>query len=186
MAEKFDNVNILLGVTGGIAAYKAADLASKLTSSGAKVRTIMTAGASELICAKTFEAVTGNAVYTSLWSGPENFKIGHIELGQWADIVVVAPATADIIGKTACGICDDLLSTTLCGCWQKPIVFAPAMNSNMWSNPIVQGNVKKLVEVGVKMVGPEEGRLACGTSGPGRMSEPSKIMDFVFEIISNR
>jgi phosphopantothenoylcysteine synthetase/decarboxylase len=168
---------VLLGVSGGIAAYKAADLASKLTGGGYSVYTIMTAAACELICPKTFETLTGHAVYTSLWSAPEEFKIGHIDLATAAEIVVVAPATANIIAKAAAGICDDLLSTTLCACWQKPVLFAPAMNTRMWNNPIVQRNVAILKkELKVRFVGPAEGRLACGEVGAGRMAETDEIL----------
>lgn len=168
---------ILLGVSGGIAAYKAADLASKLTGAGYTVHTMMTAAACELITPKTFEAVTGNAVHTSLWSAPDEFKIGHINLADMADIVVVAPATANIIAKAAGGICDDLLSTTLCACWQKPTLFAPAMNTRMWNNPIVQKNIAILKkELKVQMIGPGKGRLACGDIGAGRMAEVADIV----------
>jgi phosphopantothenoylcysteine synthetase/decarboxylase len=168
---------VLLGVSGGVAAYKAADLASKLTGGGYCVYTIMTAAACELICPKTFEALTGNAVYTSLWSAPDEFKIGHIDLATAVEIVVVAPATANIIAKTAAGICDDLLSTTLCACWQKPTLFAPAMNTRMWNNPMVQRNVEILKkDLNVRFVGPAEGRLACGDVGAGRMAETAEIL----------
>ncbi len=168
---------VALGVCGGVAAYKAADLASKLTGAGYSVHTILTAAACELITPKTFEAVTGNAVYTSLWSTPDEFRIGHISLADAADIVVVAPATANIIGKAAAGICDDLLSTTLCACWQKPVLFAPAMNTRMWNNPIVKKNVALLKkELKVQFIGPGQGRLACGDIGVGRMAEVADIV----------
>ncbi len=171
--SKLNRLNIVLSVTGGIAAYKAVDLASKLTAAGACVSTIMTANACELIKPKTFEAVTGRCVGTSLWQSDD--KIGHIDIAEDADIVVVAPATANIIGKAASGICDDLLSTVLCACWQKPVLFAPAMNDKMWTNPAVQWNVKALGEMGFEIIGPEKGRLACGTEGVGRMAEASDI-----------
>ena len=175
--------NILLGVSGGIAAYKAADLASKLTGAGATVRTIMTESACKLITPATFEAVTGQPVYTSLWAGPEDFKIGHIQSADWADAVVVAPATANIIAKVAGGIGDDLLSTTLCACWNKKVLIAPAMNSNMWANPIVQRNMAILTEqLKFKTIGPESGRLACGTTGIGRMAEVSAIINAIEKI----
>jgi phosphopantothenoylcysteine decarboxylase/phosphopantothenate--cysteine ligase len=180
-----DSRCILLGISGGIAAYKAADLASKLTGAGYSVYTIMTQNACELIGPKTFEAVTGNPVYTSLWSAPEEFKIGHIDLASRADMVVVAPATANIIAKTACGICDDLLSTTLCACWQKPVLFAPAMNTRMWANPVVQKNVAILKkDLKVQFIGPAEGRLACGDVGPGRMAEPAEIIKAIEKRLS--
>lgn len=167
---------IVLGVTGGIAAYKAADLASKLTAAGAKVYTVMTENACKLILPKTFEALTAQPVFTTMWTEPQDFKIKHVDLAITADIVVVAPATADVIAKFASGICDDMLTTTLCAAWKKPILVAPAMNDNMWTNPIVQKNVKALADMGCKFIGPETGRLACGTEGAiGRMSEPADI-----------
>ena len=176
--------NILLGISGGIAAYKAADLASKLTGAGAVVRTIMTESACKLITPATFEAVTGGPVYTSLWAGPEDFKIGHIQTADWADAVVVAPATANIIGKVASGICDELLSTTLCACWEKKVLIAPAMNTKMWANPMVQRNVSILTDqLKFKTVGPAAGRLACGTEGLGRMAEPADILKALAELL---
>ena len=178
---KIDGLKVLLGVSGGVAAYKAVDLASKMTACGAQVRTVMTENALRLVCAKSFEAVTGQAVYTSLWE-VEEFKIGHINLTDWADIVVVAPATANIIGKAANGVYDDLLSTVLCVCWEKPTIFAPAMNDRMWNNPVVQKNVKELGRMGMEMVGPGKGRLACGTEGVGRMAEPQNIIGAIVKI----
>jgi phosphopantothenoylcysteine decarboxylase/phosphopantothenate--cysteine ligase len=173
---KLDGVKIMLAVSGGIAAYKAIDLASKLTADGAEVRTVLTENALHLVGAKSFEAVTGGPVYTNLWE-QEEFKIGHINLADWADLIVVAPATANIIGKFANGICDDLLSTTLCACWAKPMLFAPAMNDKMWANPAVQENVKFAERVGVQLIGPRQGRLACGAEGIGRMAEPQEILE---------
>ncbi len=189
-----DNLNILLGVSGGIAAYKVVDLAGKLTAAGAKVNTVMTESACQLVGPKSFEAVTCSAVFTSLWSTPsakgrltaEEYKIGHIALVDWADIVVVVPATANIIGKIANGICDDLLSTTLCAAWRLiesgAALLAPAMNNNMWNNPAVQFNVKTVKERGFQLIGPVEGRLACGTEGIGRMSEAQDILEAVEKI----
>jgi len=180
--------NILLGVSGGVAAYKAVDLASKLTEAGAGVNTIMTGNACRLIYPKSFEAVTNSAVFTGLWDTNAEFKISHITLVNWADIVVVAPATANIIGKIANGICDDLLSTTLCVCW--PLIksgaalLAPAMNDNMWNNPAVQRNIRMVIEMGFQLIGPVEGRLACGTEGIGRMSEPQDILETIEKIAS--
>ena len=170
------DLNILLGVTGGIAAYKAVDLASRLTAAGARVRTVMTASACQLVGPKSFEAVTGAPVSTSLWTDPQGYQMSHIALVDWAQIVVIAPATADIIAKAAHGICDDLLSTVLCTCWAAPILFAPAMNTRMWENPATQRNVQTLRATGVRMVGPTAGRLACGTEGMGRMAEPQEIL----------
>jgi len=183
-SAQLNGKNIVLGVSGGIAAYKAADLASKLTARGATVRTLMTEAACKLITPATFEAVTGQAVYTSLWTGPEDFKIGHIQTADWADAVVVAPATADMIAKVACGICDDLLTTTLCACWEKPVLLAPAMNSKMWANPIVQRNLSVLTDqLKFKTIGPGTGRLACGTEGIGRMAEPADILEALTDLL---
>jgi phosphopantothenoylcysteine decarboxylase/phosphopantothenate--cysteine ligase len=184
-----DNRHILLGVTGGVAAYKAVDLAGKLTSAGAEVKTVMTEAACRFVGPKSFEAVTQSPVFTTMWSAPEEFKVGHIALVDWADVVVVAPATANIIGKIANGICDDLISTILCACW--PLTqsgktwLAPAMNNNMWANPAVQSNIETIKQRGFQLIGPVEGRLACGTHGLGRMSEPQDIMDAIEEIASN-
>ncbi len=183
-----DNLNILLGVSGGIAAYKSVDLAGSLIAAGASVNTVMTESACRLVGPKSFEAVTSSAVFTSLWSTPEEYKIGHIALVDWADIFVVAPATANIIGKIANGICDDLLSTTLCAAWRliksEAALLVPAMNDNMWNNPAVQFNVKTVKERGFQLIGPVEGRLACGTEGIGRMSEPQDILKVIEKIAS--
>jgi len=182
--SNLSGLNILLGVSGGVAAYKAVDLASRLTAGGAKVNTIMTENACRLIGPKSFEAVTNSAVYTTLWNTTQEYKISHINLADWADIVAVAPATANIIGKIANGICDDLLSTTLCACWAKPTLLAPAMNNNMWTNAAVQRNIKTVKGMGFKLIGPEKGRLACGTEGIGRMSEPQDILEAIEKIAS--
>jgi len=119
-----------------------------------------------------------------LWETPGGHEIGHIALLDWADIVVVVPATANIIGKIANGICDDLLSTVLCACWAKPALLAAAMNSNMWNNPAVQRNVTVVKEMGFELIGPGEGRLACGAEGIGRMSEPEDILEAIEKIAS--
>jgi phosphopantothenoylcysteine synthetase/decarboxylase len=181
-----NGLNVLLGVGGGVAAYKAVDLASKLTAAGALVDTVMTENACKFILPKSFEAVTGRAVYTSMWENPTSFQIGHINLADSADIVVVAPATANVIGKAANGICDDLLSTTLCACWKKKILFAPAMNEKMWLNPTVQQNVKTLKEMGFEIIGPEKGRLACGEEGVGRMAEVADIIERLEKMTKNK
>ncbi len=177
-----EGVSVLLGVTGGIAAYKAVDLASRLTAAAADVRCVMTRSACKLIRPKSFEAVTGRAVFTKMWSGPEEYKISHINLADAAEIVVVAPATANIIAKIANGICDDLLSTTLCACWDKPVLIAPAMNNKMWANPAVQRNIEILHQMKFELIGPETGRLACGTEGVGRMAEPADILAAIEKI----
>ena len=185
-----DSLNILLGVSGGIAAYKAVDLAGKLTAAGARVTTVMTKAACQLVGPKSFEAVTCSSVYTNLWANHvfQHEKPGHINLADWADIVVVAPATANIIGKIANGICDDLLSTTLCACW--PLIksggalLAPAMNNDMWDNPAVQRNIETAKQMGFELIGPVKGRLACGTEAIGRMAEPQDILKTIEKIAS--
>jgi len=183
--EMLDNRHILLGVTGGIAAYKAVDLAGKLITIGAEVKTVMTEAACRLVGPKSFEAVTQSNVFTTMWSNTEAFNISHIALADWADVVVVAPATANMIAKVAHGICDDLLSTTLCACWATPTLFAPSMNTRMWTNPATQANVETLTQRGVQWIGPTSGRLACGTEGVGRMAEPQDIVDAIVKIASN-
>ena len=183
--SNLESTNVLLGVSGGVAAYKAVDLASRLTAGGSKVKTVMTENACRLIGPKSFEAVTASAVYTDMWATTEDFKISHIALVDWADMVVVAPATANIIGKAANGICDDLLSTMLCTCWKKPTILAPAMNTKMWENPVVQVNIEKLKQIGFEIVGPATGRLACGTEGIGRMAEPQDILDAIVSKIKS-
>lgn len=180
-------VNILLVVTGGISAYKAADLASKLAQRAASVDCILTKHAGKLVTPITFQAVTSRPVYTSMFKSvaDSEFKIDHINLAESADIVVVAPATANIIAKMANGICDDLASTTLCAAWQKPILVAPAMNSNMYANPAVQKNIDTLKNMNVEIIGPETGRLACGTTGVGRMTEAADIITAIEKIAAS-
>ena len=174
--SKLDGLNVLLAVTGGVAAYKAVELASGLGKIGASVNTIMTEDACQLVGPKSFEAVTGRAVRTSLFGPDSEYRIGHIEMSVEADIVVIAPATANIIGKVANGICDELVSTVLCAAWKKPMLFAPAMNDAMWSNPAVKFNIEAIGEMGFETIGPEVGHLACGSEAIGRMSEPIDII----------
>ena len=182
MGQQLKEVNILLGVSGCIAAYKVADLASKLVSLGASVRCVMTESACQLVGPKTFEALTSNPVYTKMWSTPNEYSIEHISLAENADIVVLAPATANIIGKITNGICDDLLSTIMCAGWNKPTLIAPAMNNNMWANPAVQKNIETLRQMNYELIGPETGNLACGAEAIGRMSEPADILAKVIQM----
>ncbi len=167
------NKKILLGITGGIAAYKAVDLASKLTKMGAEVKTIMTAHACEFVSPITFKSITHQPVITKMFD--TNADIEHISLADWADIVVIAPATANIIGKTASGIADDLLSSTIMAT-TAPILFIPAMNIHMYENPIVQENITKLSNFGYFFMEPEFGNLACGYEGKGRYPENEEII----------
>lgn len=181
---------ILLGVSGGIAAYKAAELARIFRREGAEVRVVMTRAAAEFVTELTFEALTGNPVALEMFasrvvgttSGTRLRRTEsaheHVELGRWADVFVVAPATADVIAKLALGLADDLLSTTALACGA-PLVVAPAMNSSMWKHPAVQVNVETLRGRGAVIVGPAEGDLSCGEKGVGRMSEPAEIAEAV-------
>jgi phosphopantothenoylcysteine decarboxylase/phosphopantothenate--cysteine ligase len=184
--SEISGLKVLLGVSGGVAVFKAVDLASKLTAAGALVDTVMTENACRFVLPKSFEAVTGRCVYTSMWENPAGFQIEHISLSDSADVVVIAPATANIIGKAANGICDDLLSTILCACWQKKVLFAPAMNGKMWTNPVVGKNIETLKKMGFEIIGPEKGRLACGTEGIGRMTEVADIIDRLKKITKNK
>lgn len=165
---------VLLGVTGGIAAFKAASLCSKLAKEGAEVRVIMTESATKFITELTMQALSKNFVYTDTFDEKHAESIAHIHLADWPDLVLVAPATANIIGKMAAGIADDMLSTTLLAT-QAPIMLAPAMNVHMYEHPAVTRNLAELAARGVMMIEPGEGLLACGYTGKGRMEEPESI-----------
>jgi len=165
---------ILVGVTGGIAAYKAALLVSRLVQEGAAVSVVMTEHAQRFVGPLTFQALSRRPVYTDLFAEGA-YDTDHIALADRAEAAVVAPATANVIGKLAAGIADDLLSTVLVAL-RVPVILAPAMNEAMWNHPAVQANVETLRRRRVRFVGPEEGRLACGTEGLGRMAEPETIL----------
>ncbi|HUG92172.1 MAG TPA: flavoprotein [Planctomycetaceae bacterium] len=165
---------ILLGVTGGVAAYKAADLASQLVQSGAGVTVVLTRAAERFIGATTFEALTGRPVHRELFAPQEHFIGEHIGLARRADVLVVAPATAHFLAKAACGLADDLLSTLVLA-FTGPILLAPAMNADMWAKPAVQRNVERLRDDGFHFVEPGCGWLSCGVTGPGRMADPAEI-----------
>jgi len=165
---------LLIGVAGGVAAYKVADLVSKLAQSGAAVSVVLTSAASRFVGAPTFAALSGRAVATELFDPA--YPLGaHIELASRSDLLCVAPATADFMAKAAHGFADDLLSTIYL-CFDGPVVMAPAMNAEMWNKPSVQRNVDQLVKDGVTMVGPGEGWLSCRERGRGRMAEVSEIL----------
>ena len=166
---------LLLCVCGGIAAYKAADLVRRLRDAGAEVQVAMTENAQRFVGAQTFQALSGHPVRTSLWDAQAEAAMGHIELARWADRIVIAPATANTLAKLAHGFADDLVST-LCLATTAPISIAPAMNHRMWLHPATQANVATLRTRGVQVVGPDDGPLAEGESGPGRMSEPGAIV----------
>ena len=176
---------IVLGVTGGIAVYKAVDLVSRLRKAGCEVRVVMTEHAQQFVTPLTFKEISGNAVATSMWNANQEFNVEHIALANWADAFLVAPATANILAKMACGLADDLLSTTLLAA-QAPIVVCPAMNTGMYQNPATQENIAKLQERGVTVMPPAVGHLACGTSGPGRLPEPQQIVEFMSAFFAGR
>ncbi len=169
---------ILLGVSGGVAAYKVAGFARACRHEGAEVRVVMTRAATEFVTPLTFEALKGNPVSLDMFGPRRGSAHEHVELGRWAEVFVVAPATADVIAKLAVGLADDLLSTTALAC-DAPLVIAPAMNSRMWKHPATRANVETLLERGAVIVGPAEGDLSCGEKGPGRMSEPGEIVEAV-------
>ena len=172
--------HVVLGVTGGIAAYKSADLVRRLRDQGAQVRVVMTRGAQAFVTPLTFQAVSGHPVHTELLDAGAEAGMGHIELARWADFIMVAPATADFIARVAHGLADDLL-TTICLAARAPLVLAPAMNQQMWANPATRENCRLLQDRGVRMVGPASGSQACGDTGPGRMSEPADLVAALFE-----
>ena len=169
---------IVLGVTGGIAAYKAVEVASRLRKAGAEVHVIMTKGATNFVTGLTFREISGNPVTTTMWGEVNQWNVEHIALANLADMVLIVPATANLIAKAACGMADDMLPTTLLAT-KAPIVYAPAMNSNMYTNPLTQENISKLNNLGWNMIPPASGHLACGINGVGRLPEPVDIVAFV-------
>lgn len=170
---------VLLGVSGGIAAYKTAELIRGLRARGAEVRVVMTAAAQAFITPLTLQALSGNEVRSDLLDPRAEAGMGHIELARWADLVLVAPASADLMARLAAGLADDLV-TTLILATQAPLVLAPAMNQGMWLHPATRENTARLAQRGVRLLGPAEGEQACGDWGPGRMLEPAEILDLVF------
>ena len=176
---------VVLGVTGGIAAYKSAEIASQLKKQGHDVYVIMTKHATEFIAPLTFETLTNHPVVVDMFTRETPWEVEHIALAKRADVFLVAPASANFLGKYANGIADDMLTTTVLAT-KAPVVLAPAMNTNMWSNAIVQKNVEALKSFGVSMVGPGSGFLACGDLGQGRMSEPEEIVEAVYDALAQK
>ena len=177
--------HIIVGVTGGIAAYKSAELVRRLVERGAEVQVVMTAAAREFIGATTFQALSGRPVRDSLWDAAAEAAMGHIELARWADVVVIAPASADFIARLAQGRADDLLAT-LCLATAAPIAVAPAMNRLMWANAATQANVATLHARGVRLLGPASGAQACGEVGEGRMLEAAELADHLAMLLVDR
>ncbi len=176
MKRNFSNKEIVLGVTGSIAAYKACELASRLVELGARVTPVLTKSATELVGPATFEAIAGRRAITAMFEPMQNPEVEHIAVAQRADLYLIAPATANIIAKAAHGIADDWLTTTLLAT-RAPLLFAPAMNTNMYLHPATQQNIATLRVRGAHFVGPDSGRLACRTVGPGRLIDPMTILE---------
>lgn len=178
--------NIILGVSAGIAIYKSADLASKLTQLGHRVRTIMTPNAQRFITPLTFRAVTRQEVYTDTFEDDPAYRPEHISIADWADLMLLAPATADLLARMAAGLGDNLLTVTTLA-FDKPVIVAPSMNDRMWKHPIVQANIARLGELpGYTIVEPEEGHLACGATGPGRLPSPERILEILDRVLHGR
>lgn len=176
---------IVLGVTGGIAAYKAVEIVSRLRKAGAEVHVIMTKEATQFVTELTFREISGQPVVSDMWEKVTHFNVEHIALAQLADLMLIAPATANIIAKAAVGIADDMLSTTILAT-KAPIYIAPAMNTNMYENPITQRNIAELKSRGFHIIEPAAGHLACGTSGKGRLPEPVDIVGIVSEALTSQ
>jgi phosphopantothenoylcysteine decarboxylase/phosphopantothenoylcysteine decarboxylase/phosphopantothenate--cysteine ligase len=177
--------NIVLGITGSIAAYKAADLANRLTKDGATVNVVMTKNAREFVAPLTFSTLTKRPVYTDSFADTPEYDVEHIGLAKGADVLVIAPATANVIGKIAGGIADDLLTTVVMAAtgYGKPVVICPAMNTAMYENPLVRANIEKLTALGYRFVEPRESVLACGDLGKGALADIEAILHILKEII---
>ncbi len=175
MISSIKGKTIVLGVSGGIAAYKSAEITRKLVEVGAIVHVVMTKGAQQFITPLTLQTLSGNPVHLDLFSLTEEQHIGHISLADRADLILIAPATADLLAKMAHGICDDLLTTVVCAT-QAKILVAPSMNVHMWENSITQENVEKLKQHGFMILEPDAGYLACGYTGKGRLPEPDALV----------
>ena len=176
---------ILLGVTGGIAAYKSAELTRGLIKRGAEVKVIMTKNAAEFITPLTLQTLSGNPVYMDMFSLLEWSEIGHISLAEYPDLILIAPATANVIGKVASGLADDLLTTTIMAS-KAPVLFCPAMNANMYENRIVQDNMKKLTSLGYLFMQPDTGQLACKIEGQGRLPDPDQILEMAEYVLTEK
>ena len=177
--------NIVLGVTGGIAAYKSAEVVSRLRHLGANVHVIMTKNATEFVAPLTFRTLSANPVVTDTFAAPEEWNVEHVALAKLADLFVIAPATANILAKMACGIADDMLSTTVLAT-KATVLVAPAMNTGMWTAEATRQNVETLRNRGVEFIGPDNGMLACGDEGTGRMSEPAEIVNRIGELLARK
>ena len=181
---KLKGREILVGVAGSIACYKAADVVSKLVQQGAGVTVVMTENATRFVTPLTFEALSGRPVRVSAFELTDTSDPQHISLTERADLMLVVPATTNVIAKVASGLCDDLLTTLICAA-ACPVVFAPAMNHRMWDHPIAQENYAKLAHIGYRFIGPESGWLACRNVGVGRLTDPSRIVEQVTHMLTD-
>ena len=179
----FADITVVLGVTASIAAYKAAELVSRLKQGGSKIHVILTPDACQFVRPLTFETISGNPVYSEMFPNSREFMPIHISLAQIADLIVVAPATADFIGKVSAGLASDLLSAVVMAT-RAPVLIAPAMNANMYHNEIVQENIKRLKKHGYLFEGPEDGYLACGYEGSGRLASTGAILKRIRVLLS--
>ena len=175
--------NIVLGISGGIAAYKTAEIVRLLVEEKSEVHVMMTRAAQQFITPLTLQTLSGHRVHTDLFSLTQEDEINHISLADHADLILIAPATADILAKIAHGICDDLVTTVVCAT-QAPVLMVPSMNVHMWENPITQENVKRLKKFGTHFLDPDSGYLACGYEGKGRLPDPKKIVKEIEKILS--
>jgi len=182
MKKPFEKKTIIFGITGGIAAYKCCDVVRGLVRAGADVHVILTKAAGYFVTPLTLQTLSKNPVHTEMFSLIQESEISHISLADRADLILAAPATADIIAKVACGICDELLLTVICAT-KSPVVFSPSMNVRMWENPITQENIKRLKRLGYHFIEPATGDLACGYEGKGRLPEPDVIIKAIERIL---
>ena len=180
-----NNKTVVIGVSGGIAAFKACDIVSRLKKLNANVHVVMTKGATEFVTPLTFQSLSQNYVVSDMFEEPKTWDVEHISLAKKADVFLIAPATANVIGKIANGICDDMLTTTVMATTGK-VLIAPAMNTNMYKNPILQRNINTLKELGYNFINPESGRLACGDEGEGKLASPEVIVNGVVELLNNK
>ena len=181
----FKNKNIVIGISGGIAAYKACEIVNYLRSQGANVDVIMTKNACEFITPLTLETLSGNKVVSDMFERPDYIDVKHISLAKKADLFLIVPATANIIGKVANGIADDMLSTTIMAT-KAPVIFAPAMNNGMYENPIVQNNLEKLRLYGYQIIEPTIGHLACGYEAKGKLPNRDEIIDYLKVLVKEK
>jgi phosphopantothenoylcysteine decarboxylase/phosphopantothenate--cysteine ligase len=169
---------VLIIIGGGIAAYKSLELIRLLKKAGHEITPVLTKGGERFVTPMSLAALSGHSVYTSLWELKDEVEIGHIELSRASDLLLVCPATADLLAKMSAGVADDL-ATTLLLATDKPVVVAPAMNVKMWLHPATRRNIRQLLDDGVKVIDPAEGEMACGEFGPGRLPEPQAILDWL-------